>query len=298
MAGPDLQRRPELAAVRDLDVAARALAAGLRHGRHRAPLLGAGPEVWGVRLYRQGDDTAQVDWKRSARGDRLYSRERVDASQTQALVVVDTSRSMAVGHDAGAPSKMDVARVTAAALATLLIEQGDTVGLFAPTSPLTWIPPAGGAHHGHVLVDALAGLEAEGAVAPSHALTTALAHLRRPSLVLVISDGWDDAAYAETARRAAASGHDVAVVTLVSPGDRALTTLGAVELEDAETGEVVAVDADALASGFAAAAAAHGAALDRGLRGPRLDAVRIETAAPLAPQLRRWLVARAARPAA
>ena len=129
MPAPQLQRRPEVAAIRDLELAARALVAGLRHGRHASPLVGAGPEVWGVRPYRQGDDAAQVDWRRSARVDRLYSRERVDASQTQALVVVDASRSMAVGHATGMPTKIEVARIVAAAFVTLLIEQGDTVGL-------------------------------------------------------------------------------------------------------------------------------------------------------------------------
>ena len=58
MGAPELQRRPEIAAVRDLEIAARAAVAGLRHGRHAQPLVGAGPEVWGVRPYRQGDDAA------------------------------------------------------------------------------------------------------------------------------------------------------------------------------------------------------------------------------------------------
>ena len=150
MLAPDLQRRPEVAAVRELALAAAALVAGLRHGRHAQPLVGAGPEVWGVRPYRQGDDAAQVDWKRSARGDRLYSRERADTSHTQAVLIVDASRSMGVGHRAGEPSKLEIAQVVAAALGTLLVEQGDTVGLYAATAPETWLGPGGGAHHGHV----------------------------------------------------------------------------------------------------------------------------------------------------
>lgn len=296
MAAPDLQRRPEIAAVRDLELAARAVAAGLRHGRHAAPLLGAGPEVWGVRPYRQGDDVAQVDWRRSARGDRLYSRERVDASHTQAVVVIDTSRSMNAGHGEGQPSKLDIARVAAAALVTLLVEQGDTAGLFAATTPVTWLPPAGGAHHTRVLVDALAGLVVAGATPPSRLVSTALAHLRRPSLVVVLTDGWDDDAFAAALAQAAAGGHDVAVLRLSAPGDRRLPASGIVEVEDAESGAVIAVDVSEAAAGYAAAAAAHVAALETRLRGPRLDTACLDTTTPLAPQLRRWLLARAWRP--
>jgi uncharacterized protein (DUF58 family) len=293
VAAPDLQRRPELAAIRDLEVAARALVAGLRHGRHASPLIGAGPEIFGVRPYRQGDDAAQVDWKRSARGDRLYSRERVDTSQTQALVVVDVSRSMGVGHAAGRPSKLEVARLAAAGLVMLLVEQGDTVGLFATASPaLAWRPPAGGAHHGHVLFDVLASLEAGGDTPPSSAVTMAVARLRRPSLLIVLSDGWDGGVYLEALRRAAASGHDVVALTLVAPGDRGLPDTGIVELEDAESGDVIAVDARALAPSYIQAAAAHRRALAAGLHGPRLAGAELDIEQPLAPQLRRFLAAR------
>lgn len=293
MAVPDLQRRPEVAAIRDLEIAARALVAGLRHGRHPSPLRGAGPEISGVRPYRQGDDAAQVDWKRSARGDRLYSRDRVDASQTQALVVVDVSRSMGVGHGAGQPSKLEVAQLAAAGLVTLLIEQGDTVGLFAAAaSAPAWRPPAGGAHQGHVLLDVLTSLEAGGDVPPSSAVTLAVSRLRRPSLLIVLSDGWDDGAYLDALRRAAAGGHDVVALTLVGPGDRRLPDDGVVELEDAESGEAITVDGGAAAHAFADAARAHRQALMGGLHGTRLAGTEIDIEQPLAPQLRRFLAAR------
>ncbi len=293
MNASDLQRRPEVAAIRDLEVAARALVAGLRHGRHASPLLGAGPEIFGVRPYRQGDDAAQVDWKRSARSDRLYSRERVDTAQTQALVVMDVSRSMGVGHEAGCPSKLDVARLVAAGLVTLLVEQGDTVGFFAATAPApAWRPPAGGAHQGQVLLDVLAALEPVSDVPPATAVALAVARLRRPSLLVVVSDAWDGAAYLAALRRAAASGHDVVALTLVAPGDRALPDAGVVELEDAESGEVIAVDARALAASFSDAAAVHRRALADGLHGPRLAGVELDVEQPLAPQLRRFLAAR------
>jgi uncharacterized protein (DUF58 family) len=295
VVAPDLQRRPEIAAVRDLELAAAALVAGLRHGRHRTPLVGAGPEVWGLRPYRQGDDTAQVDWKRSASGDRLYSRERADTSQTQALIVVDASRSMSVGHRPGEPSKIEIARVTAAALATVLVEQGDTVGLYASAVPDAWLPPAGGGHQGHVLAGALALLDANGERRPSQAVTAALARLRRPSLFIVLSDGWDDGAYAEALRHAAAAGHDVAALTVLAPGDRQLPPGGVVELEDAETGEVRVLDEGVARAEYAQAAAAHYTALDVALRGPRLMTARLDTATPLVPQVRQFLAARSNR---
>ena len=295
MIAPDLQRRPEVAAVRELALAAAALVTGLRHGRHAQPLVGAGPEVWGVRPYRQGDDAAQVDWKRSARGDRLYSRERADTSHTQAVLIVDGSQSMAVGHRAGEASKFEIAQVIAAALGTVLVEQGDTVGLYAATAPETWLGPGGGAHHGHVIIEALAQLAASGDGRPSSAVAAVVARLRRPSLLVVLSDGWDGPEYPSALRHAAAVGHDVAVLTTTAPGDRQIAARGVVELEDAETGEVRGVEGAALSDAYAEAAAGHYRALDVALRGPRLAAHPIVAEAPLVPQLRRFLIARANR---
>ena len=120
-----------------------------------------------------------------------------------------------------------------------------------------------------------------------------MARLRRPSLLVVLSDGWDGAAYVEALRRAAASGHDVAALHLTAAGDRRLPAAGIVELEDAETGDVVTVDTQAMQASYVAAAEAHATTLDRELRGPRLIGAALATDTPLVPQLRRFLTARA-----
>ena len=151
------------------------------------------------------------------------------------------------------------------------------------------------AHHGHVIVEALAQLAPSGDVWPSRAVAAVVARLRRPSLLIVLSDGWDGPDYADALRHAAAAGHDVAVLTTTAPGDRQIAARGVVELEDAETGEVRSVDGAALATAYSQAAAGHYRALEVALRGPRLAACEIAADAPLVPQLRRFLIARAGR---
>jgi len=177
----------------------------------------------------------------------------------------------------------------------VLVEQGDTVGLYAATAPETWLGPGGGAHHGHVIIEALAQLAPSGDARPSRAVAAVVARLRRPSLLVVLSDGWDGPEYPSALRHAAAVGHDVAVLTTTAPGDRQIAARGVVELEDAETGEVRSVEGAALSDAYAEAAAGHYRALDVALRGPRLAAHPIVAEAPLVPQLRRFLIARANR---
>jgi uncharacterized protein (DUF58 family) len=54
----------------EADRVAHTIAQGL-HGRRRA---GMGEAFWQFRRYRQGDMATSIDWRKSARSDRLYVR--------------------------------------------------------------------------------------------------------------------------------------------------------------------------------------------------------------------------------
>ncbi|QCO55165.1 DUF58 domain-containing protein [Pseudorhodobacter turbinis] len=96
------------------------------HGRRRA---GMGDEFWQYRLATAGDPAGQVDWRRSAKSEGQFVREREwQAAQTVSLWV-DASRSMQFSGDAARPPKADRAQLLALALAVLLLRGGERVGL-------------------------------------------------------------------------------------------------------------------------------------------------------------------------
>lgn len=102
------------------------------HGRRRA---GMGDEFWQYRPAAPGDSVRLIDWRRSARSDAHFVREREwQASQTVTLWV-DPSKSMTfTGHKAR-PPKADRARLLALALAVLLLRGGERVGLAGDQAP-------------------------------------------------------------------------------------------------------------------------------------------------------------------
>ncbi|MXU64971.1 DUF58 domain-containing protein [Rhodobacteraceae bacterium KN286] len=108
------------------------------HGRKRA---GPGEDFWQYRHAMPGDVLDQVDWRRSARSDGLFIREKEwQAAQTVALWV-DPSRAMDY-RSADAPrSKAERARLIALALAILLNRSGERVSLLGVDPPL---PPRSG----------------------------------------------------------------------------------------------------------------------------------------------------------
>src|SRR5581483_6379301 len=83
-----------VAAIDDLELAARIVVEGLRTGGHRSPFHGFTTEFRQHRPYRIGDDLKHLDWKLYARSARLYTRQFRETTNLSVLLVLDTSASM------------------------------------------------------------------------------------------------------------------------------------------------------------------------------------------------------------
>lgn len=96
------------------------------HGRRRA---GAGDEFWQYRPAHAGDAARMIDWRRSARSDATYVREREWQSAQSVSLWVDPSKSMDFTGERSRATKADRARLLALAIAVLLLRSGERVGL-------------------------------------------------------------------------------------------------------------------------------------------------------------------------
>src|SRR4051812_33888410 len=135
-----------VAAIDDLELAARLVVEGLRSGEHRSPFHGFSAEFSQHRPYRAGDDLKYLDWKLLARTDRLYSRQFRETTNLSAMIVLDTSASMA--FPPSGVSKFRYASIVAAALAYLIIDRGDAAGLMTMSGgALRFLPARSGRTH-------------------------------------------------------------------------------------------------------------------------------------------------------
>ena len=127
----DLARR-----LPPLVVAARQIAASVAHGVHGRRRAGVGESFWQFRPFVSGESASFVDWRRSARDDRTYVREREwEAAQT-VWIWIDRSPSMAFRSSLAPVSKLDRALTLGLAAADLLVRGGERVGLHGLTRPL------------------------------------------------------------------------------------------------------------------------------------------------------------------
>jgi uncharacterized protein (DUF58 family) len=245
-----------VAAIDDLEVVARHIVEGLRTGEHRSPFHGFSAEFSQYRPYRPGDDLKYLDWKVLARTDRLYTRQFRETTNLSAMLVLDASASMAyptMRDDAGV-SKFVYARMIAAALAYLLVQQGDAVGLMTMADgKFVYVPPRGGRMHLRRVLGRLSTLTPSGSWTPGAVIARAAELMRRRGVMLVLSDFYDaeDETLTEL-KRAARRGHETAVLQCMSRREIEFPYTGGIEFEDLETGGTRLVEASSLAAGYRA----------------------------------------------
>lgn len=119
-----------------LVVEARNVAAQMQLGIHGRRRAGPGEEFWEFRPFVAGESTSRIDWRRSARDDRLYVREREWESAAVHWLWIDFSASMHFASRLAERPKRDRAVLIGLALADLLVHAGERVGIPGRTTPM------------------------------------------------------------------------------------------------------------------------------------------------------------------
>lgn len=135
--GLSLRREAEAqaGALPALLLAAEQLAATVQMGGHGRRRAGPGEEFWQYRPALPGDSMRFVDWRRSARSDAQYVRDREWLLAQSLNLWADGSASMRFTGAKSRPAKGARARLLALALAVLAVRAGERVGLSGPMAP-------------------------------------------------------------------------------------------------------------------------------------------------------------------
>jgi uncharacterized protein (DUF58 family) len=198
-------------------------------------LPGGGTEVTGLRDYTAGDDFRYIDWTLCARRDEILSKCFAGQEDRRLYVLVDCSRSMAVGE----PAKFAVARRIAGLLGYVSLLRGDSVvgSGFSGRVVADLVPLRGTSYvmrwlsfWGQLVVDA----------APTDLAAAAGAYVRRrqrPGPIVVLSDFYDRQGYTRGLEILRNSGYEPRVVQVVAPAEADAPPAGEIELGDMESAD-------------------------------------------------------------
>ncbi|UZD90570.1 DUF58 domain-containing protein [Cognatishimia activa] len=136
-AHPQLRRRAEAAASRLPPLLARAdnLANTVLLGEHGRRRSGLGDDFWQYRAVQPGDSYRLIDWRKSAKTDAQYVRQKEWQIAQSVTMWIDNAASMDYASRKDIAPKSDRARLLALAIAILTIRAGERVGLAGTSLP-------------------------------------------------------------------------------------------------------------------------------------------------------------------
>ena len=192
------------------------------HGRRRR---GIGENFWQFRPYVEGESRSRIDWRRSARDDHIYIRDREWEAAHTVWLWADPSPSMLYQSAGATVSKESRALVLILALAEILSRSGERIAWPGVTDPFA---ARNGAER---LAARLSHLQAPPA-------RPELAHIRRFSDIVIVSDFLDPVeetqAWLDPLAQRGVRAH---LVEVADPAEETFPYSGRTEFHDPETGE-------------------------------------------------------------
>ena len=243
----DGESRTLAASLPRLVLEARRIAANVIHGLHGRRRAGAGESFWQYRRFVSGEPAQRVDWRRSARDDHLYVREQEWEAAHTVWLWPDRSPSMAFASKDARDSKLERALIVTFALAELLVEGGERVGIPGLISPTA----------SRNIIDKMAqAMLHDDAARPSLPPSFVPSPL---SEIVVLSDFWSPIADIRSMLAVlSASGAHGALIQVVDPAEETFPYSGRVEFVEPEDGNVIiAGRAERWASDYVARVALH-----------------------------------------
>ncbi|SMC61515.1 Protein of unknown function DUF58 [Fulvimarina manganoxydans] len=217
--------RQRAALMPDLLVDAKRVVATVIAGWHGRKRRGVGENFWQFRPFVQGEQVSRIDWRRSARDDHVYLRDREWEAAHTVWLWADPSPSMRFVSKAAQVSKESRALVLVLALAEILSRSGERIGYPGVVDPVSARDAS------ERIAAALASRRPDDGFPPDD-------RLRRHSEIVILSDFLDPIEEVLTRvdkiGKRGIRGH---LVMINDPAEEVFPYTGRTEFRDPETGQ-------------------------------------------------------------
>jgi len=168
---------------------------GVITGMHKSPHRGSSVEFAQHRDYVPGDEIRHIDWKVYARSDRYHIKQFEEETNLKSTLVLDASTSMDYRGEHSPLSKREYASIIAAAIASLLLRQRDTVGLATFDEGIRqYIPPASTSAHMRLLLEILERKDNAPKTDLGDTFHDLAERIKRRGMLIILSDLFNDPA--------------------------------------------------------------------------------------------------------
>ncbi len=226
--------------VRKIEISTRKTVDTMLSGQYHTRFKGQGMQFSDFREYAPGDDIRHIDWKVTARTSLAHIRKFEEERDLTVYIVVDISKSGIFGSID--KTKFDAMVEICALLSFAAIKNNDKVGLIMFADKIVkHIPPKKGHAHAMRLVTELLHQEDEHSGTNIKKALDFVSENAKHSGVIFIASDFFDSGYEKSLRRLGKK-HDVIALRVNDQRETNLPSIGKVQVQDAETGELFLID--------------------------------------------------------
>lgn len=261
---------------RQFHVAIKRLADSLSFGADRSPFLGSGIEYVQSRPYVPGDPIRSIDWRVTARTRRVHVKEYEAPKQMPCWLLVDTSASMAQGSTK--KTKYATALHVAGGLAYAFLDRVSPCGVIGVGERDLRVEPTLSRQQALQWLLELRTFRYDEKTSLARRCSELAARLASRAVVVALTDLHEDGAV--DGLKLLGQRHDVIVLRMRDPAERALRGAGVLRLREAETGRTFVT--------HGRATLLDEQAVEQDLRRAGIDQFTIDTDQPFAQKLRHF----------
>ena len=180
--------KPEVVAkLSNMSLRARLVVEGYIIGMHKSPYHGFSVEFAEHRAYGPGDEIRHIDWKLYGKTDRYYVKRYEEETNLRSYLILDTSDSM--NYSSGPVTKLEYASYLSAAIAYLMLNQQDGIGLVTFDEKIQqFIPPRSTPSHLNTILSRLEQIKTGSDTKLGPTLHEMAERIKKRGLVIIISD--------------------------------------------------------------------------------------------------------------
>lgn len=286
-----------LAKLKGLHLRAQHIVEGYVAGLHRSPYHGFSIEFAEHREYAPGDDLRYVDWKAFGRTDKYYLKQYDDETNLICHLVLDVSESMSYRGPHAPLSKFEYAQATAAALAWLVLQQQDAVGLVTFDHQIrSSVRASSNPSHLQQVFRVLESPPLNSRTSAGPIFHELARRMRKRSVVIILSDLFDDVDSIMTGlKHFRYRRHDVIVFHVLDPVELEFSFSRPTAFQGLEQMPKVTADPRSLRAAYVKEVEQYLRNLKIGCRSIGIDYHQLRTDQPLAAALSNYLAARMER---
>ncbi|HLS31628.1 MAG TPA: DUF58 domain-containing protein [Flavobacteriaceae bacterium] len=235
-----METKELLKKVRKIEIKTRRLSNHVFGGEYHSAFKGRGMTFSEIRRYQYGDDVRNIDWNVTARYNEPFIKVFEEERELTLMLAVDISGSQFFGVDT--KFKNEIITEIAATLAFSATQNNDKVGLVLFSDQIElFIAPKKGRSHVLRIIRELVEFKPQSQQTDLSKTVKFLQNmLKKSAIIFVLSDFMTDEY--ERALKILGNKHDVTGIRIYDKRETVMPNLGMIQMQDAETGELMLVN--------------------------------------------------------